>query len=98
MFDSLTELLEKIYLGEDATIEFKRALPHRNSLADEIAAFANARGGVMLIGVNDDGEIIGVDRHTLDTAEKQSLRYVQTALTRSFSFLPKNYGLMIKIY
>ena len=70
MFDSLTELLEKIYLGEDTTIGFKRALPHRNSLADEIAAFANARGGVILIGVNDDGEIIGVDRHTLDTAEK----------------------------
>ena len=70
MFDSLTELLEKIYLGEDATIEFKRALPHRNSLADEIAAFANARGGVILIGVDDDGEIVGIDRHTLDTAEK----------------------------
>lgn len=70
MFDSLTELLDKIYLGEDATIEFKRALPHRNSLADEIAAFANARGGVILIGVDDDGEIIGVDRHALDTAEK----------------------------
>ena len=70
MFDSLTELLEKIYLGEDATIEFKRALPHRNSLADEIAAFANARGGVILIGVDDDGEIVGVDRHTLNTAEK----------------------------
>ena len=70
MFDSLTELLEKIYLGEDATIEFKRALPHRSSLADEIAAFANARGGVILIGVDDDGEIVGVDRHALDTAEK----------------------------
>ena len=70
MFDSLAELLEKIYLGEDATIEFKRALPHRNSLADEIAAFANARGGVILIGVDDGGEIVGVDRHALDTAEK----------------------------
>ena len=70
MFDSLTELLEKIYLGKDATIEFKRVLPHRNSLADEIAAFANARGGVILIGVDDDGEIIGIDRHALDTAEK----------------------------
>ncbi len=43
MFDSLNELIEKIHLGEDATIEFKRELPHRNSLADEIAAFANAR-------------------------------------------------------
>ena len=70
MFNNLTELLEKIYLGEDATIEFKRALPHRNSLADEIAAFANTRGGVILIGVDDDGKIIGIDRHALDTAEK----------------------------
>ena len=49
MFDSLTELTEKIYLGEDSTIEFKRELPHRESLAEEIAAFANANGGVILI-------------------------------------------------
>ncbi len=70
MFDSLTELLEKIYLGEDATIEFKRELPHRDSLADEIAAFANARGGVVLIGVADDGEIAGVEQQELVRAEK----------------------------
>ena len=29
MFDSLTELTEKTDLGEDSTIELKRALPHR---------------------------------------------------------------------
>ena len=55
MFDSLTKLTEKIYLGEDSTIELKRELPHRESLADEIAAFANASGGVILIGVDDEG-------------------------------------------
>ena len=70
MYDSLIELIEKIYLGEDATIEFKRELPHRNSLADEIAAFANARGGVILIGVDDDSEIVGIDRQQLNIAEK----------------------------
>ena len=31
MFDNLTQLTEKIYLGEDSTIEFKRELPHRES-------------------------------------------------------------------
>ena len=66
MFDSLTELTEKIYLGEDSTIEFKRELPHRESLADEIAAFANANGGVILIGVDDDGDIVGMDHRDLD--------------------------------
>ncbi|MDE0018130.1 MAG: putative DNA binding domain-containing protein [Candidatus Poribacteria bacterium] len=70
MYDTLTELIEKIYLGEDATIEFKKELPHRNSLADEIAAFANARGGVILIGVDDNGEIVGVNLQELTRAEK----------------------------
>ena len=49
MFHSLTELTEKIYLEEDSTIEFRREVPCRESLADEIAAFANASGGVILI-------------------------------------------------
>ncbi len=70
MFDSLTELIEKIYLGEDSTIEFKRELPRREGLADEIAAFANANGGVILIGVEDDSEIIGISRQDLDRTEK----------------------------
>ena len=70
MFDSLTELTEKIYLGEDSTIEFKRELPHRESLADEIAAFANASGGVILIGVDDDSEIVGMDRQDLDRTKR----------------------------
>ena len=70
MFDSLTELIEKIYLGEDSTIEFKRELPHRDDLADEIAAFANASGGVILIGVDDDSDIVGMDRQDLDRTEK----------------------------
>ena len=73
MFDSLTDLIEKIYLGEDSTIEFNRELPHRESLGDEIAAFANANGGVILIGVDDDSEIIGIDRQNLDSTEKTAV-------------------------
>ena len=80
MFDSLAELIEKIYLGEDATIEFKRALPHRSSLADEIAAFANARGGVILIGVDDNTEIIGINRQELDRAEKTVVEICQDSI------------------
>ena len=80
MFDSLTERIEKIYLGEDATIEFKSELPHRNSLADEIAAFANAKGGVILIGINNDGEIIGINRQKLDAAEKTVVEICQDSI------------------
>ena len=80
MFDTLTELIEKISLGEDATIEFKRALPHRNSLADEIAAFANARGGVILIGIDDDDEVVGIDRQELNRAEKMVVEICQDSI------------------
>ena len=80
MYDSLTELIEKISLGEDATIEFKREMPRRSNLADEIAAFANARGGVILIGVDDNREIVGLNRHELDSAEKTVVEICQDSI------------------
>ena len=71
MFHSLTELIEKIMLGEDSTIEFKREMPpQRNSLADEIAAFANTQGGIILIGIDDNREIVGIEPQNLDNVEK----------------------------
>ena len=69
MFYSTTELIEKIMLGEDSMIEFKRAMPHRNSLADEMAAFANTEGGVILIGVDDYSEIVGLELNQLNQVE-----------------------------
>ena len=70
MFHSQTELIEKIMLGEDSTIELKREMPQRNSLADEIAAFANSQGGVILIGVDDYREIVGLELQELNKIEK----------------------------
>ena len=80
MFHSLTELLEKIYLGEDSTIEFKRELPERKELSDEMAAFANARGGVILIGVEDNGGIVGIERESLDSDEKTVVEICQDSI------------------
>ena len=97
MFDSLTELTEKIYLGEDSTIEFKRELPHRESLADEIAAFANANGGAILIGVDDDSEISVLTARILIGQREQWLKYAETTLTLWSTLLQKNSKLMIKI-
>lgn len=47
--------------GESQTIEFKRELPENmTQLAKEIAAFSSANGGVILVGVEDDGRICGI--------------------------------------
>ena len=79
MFDSRKELLDKIRLGEDTFLEYKEVRfsggrvtePRRDSLADELAAFANSRGGVFVMGVEDGTrEILGVPNERLDTAER----------------------------
>ncbi|MBU1665556.1 MAG: ATP-binding protein, partial [Gammaproteobacteria bacterium] len=77
MFDTPAELLEKIRLGEDAFLELKEvrfagnrvAAPHRDSLADELGAFANGRGGVCVLGVDDRREVLGIPLDRLDMVE-----------------------------
>ncbi|MBC8466736.1 MAG: ATP-binding protein [Deltaproteobacteria bacterium] len=60
------ELLEIIRNGESSKVEFKREEVHPNSLAEEIVAFANFEGGIILIGVDDSGELIGCFRDDID--------------------------------
>ena len=63
MFDSRKELLDKIRLREDTCLEVKEVRfsgrrisePHRDSFADSIAAFANTRGGVLVLGIEGQG-------------------------------------------
>ena len=80
MFHSQTELIEKIMLGEDSMIEFKREMPHRDSMADEIAAFANDEGGVILIGVDDHSEIVGLELQELNKIENTIVEICQDSI------------------
>lgn len=47
--------------GESETIEFKTRVPKPSLLARLIAAFANASGGVILIGIREPDEIVGTN-------------------------------------
>ncbi|MDX1637431.1 MAG: ATP-binding protein [Balneolaceae bacterium] len=47
--------------GEGKYLEFKRTIPSAEKIAREIAAFANTSGGTLLIGVDDDKALIGVE-------------------------------------
>lgn len=53
-------LLNQIARGEDSSRQFKQNITNVDSLAAEMAAFANADGGVIFIGVDDDGSIPGL--------------------------------------
>ncbi len=78
MFDSQEELLDKIRLGEDSTLELKVVGfrgnkvvgPKRDDLADELAAFGNSFNGVLILGVADQSrEIDGIPLDKLDVVE-----------------------------
>ena len=60
-----------IALGEGFTTEFKRA--GTSGLGREICAFANATGGMILVGMADDGEVCGVANHNRLKSEIQSI-------------------------
>ncbi len=72
------EIKRHIRLGEDSHWEFKEIVfagnkpksPNRDDLADELAAFANTDGGVILCGVTDSGEVQGMSREQMDELEK----------------------------
>ena len=56
------ELLEIIANGENSGVEFKRDDIRPEQLAKEIVALANVQGGRILLGVEDDGQITGLQR------------------------------------
>ena len=79
MSDSPKELLRRIQLGEDSSLELKEVTfkgdnvsgPSRDALADELAALANTRGGVLVLGVeNTTRDIVGIPINRLDTVEQ----------------------------
>lgn len=73
------ELIYQIRLGEDSSYEFKSLTvkgqkvesPQRDSIADELAAFANSSGGILVLGVNDKTrEVEGIAQEHLDRFEQ----------------------------
>ncbi|MBM3241859.1 hypothetical protein FJZ31_36780 [Candidatus Poribacteria bacterium] len=47
--------------GENQTAEFKSSLKLLNEIGETISGLANTSGGIILIGVSDEGKILGVD-------------------------------------
>jgi len=65
---SAEQLQELIRGGESQTVEFKRQLPPDSIIAQALVAFANTTGGVLIVGVSDDGDVVGLDPPEADAA------------------------------
>jgi predicted HTH transcriptional regulator len=78
MLENTADIIKQISLGEDSVLELKTVEfsgdkitgPHRNSMADELAAMANTHTGVVLLGVDDKSKTIhGIPQSKLDIVE-----------------------------
>jgi len=78
MYENLSDLLKQIALGEDSVLELKVVEfagskvvgPHRDGMADELAAMANTTSGIVVLGVDDKSkEIRGISPEKLDIVE-----------------------------
>ena len=80
---------ELIKQGESKTLEFKSSLRWNldenrkddkyitHAVLKTIAAFLNTEGGDLLIGVADDGTVVGIEHDRLETDDKFMLHLVQ---------------------
>ncbi|HCD51610.1 MAG TPA: ATP-binding protein [Balneolaceae bacterium] len=57
------DLKNLIATGESSFLEFKHRVASPEKIAKEIAAFCNTTGGTILIGVADNGEMVGVESY-----------------------------------
>lgn len=88
---SLGSLRELVAQGEGLQVEFKRKAKFPDKIVKEIAAFANTQGGWLLIGVDDDGRIVGTE-----SPDEEEYVMVQ-AITRYISPVPTISIIRIKV-
>ncbi|MCP3962668.1 MAG: transcriptional regulator [bacterium] len=78
MFDTTAEIQAQLRSGEDGLAEFKEVRlgkrsvisPNAEAFAGELVAFANAEGGALLLGVDDDGAVQGLPEADFGTVER----------------------------
>ncbi len=95
MFNRPEQLLREIRLGEDSPLTLKTVRfrgervigPEQDRLANELASMANAKGGVLVLGVDDETrEIIGIPLERLDAVERYVCEICDDSITPPVSF------------
>ena len=64
------EVLARIEAGEDEKTEFKRAVSDLSAIGRSVCAFANTGGGVVVLGVSNSQEIVGVSGNSESVQER----------------------------
>ena len=95
-----SEIERAIASGENEKVEYKSTLRMNLSTGEKdekmeravlktLVAFLNSRGGTLLIGIADDGSVIGIDDWSFDNRDKLSLHFTNLVATHiGNEFLP----------
>ena len=85
----ILQLKQLVSQGEGFTLEFKRKAAFPNKIVREMIAFANAKGGILLLGVDDDGTLAGL-KHPEDEVHVvgEALKRVRPALRYELTAIP----------
>jgi len=98
--DSPDELLRLIKKGENEKLEFKSTLRTNlhtgekdkrveNSVLKTLVAFLNSEGGTLMIGVSDNGEILGIEKDDFENNDKFNRHFTNLVKERiGNEFLP----------
>jgi predicted HTH transcriptional regulator len=83
-------LRELVRQGENLHLEFKRRASSPDQIVREMIAFANTAGGILLVGVSDDGELSGVKYPTEESLviKKAIVKYSRPHIAFTETILP----------
>lgn len=83
------QLRKLVAAGEGSTLEFKRKATYPDKIVREMIAFANTKGGILLLGIGDDGTIPGLKHPEEEVhAMTQALKKVKPPLHYIETFIP----------
>jgi len=97
---TLPEIQNLVRQGETDTLEFKTKANHPEKIVKEMVAFANTKGGQLLVGVNDQGEIMGLAAadEELYTLENAIRKYCFPKISYRYEIIPVSTKKAIIIY
>ena len=78
------DILKRIESGEGRQTEFKRGLGDLSAVGKAICAFANSEGGVIVLGIDDSRDIVGV-REGAERVHERLTSFLQTGCSTPVS-------------
>jgi len=101
---NLSELKAQVALGEDSRRQFKQDIQSPDALAAEMAAFSNSEGGVILLGVAEDGSLPGLSRadvsrlnQLISNAASQHVRSPLTVQTENIGMVDERVVIVLTV-